>query len=385
MSEVLAVRYSVVIPVYGNKSSLPAVVERLVDLAHPLEGRLEAVFVVDGSPDRSHAILVELLSSGSLTAQVLSLSRNFGSFSAIRAGMASARGDFIAVMAADLQEPVEAIAAFFDLLERDQCDVVFGRREGRADPLLSSLTARTYWWLYRQFVNPEIPVGGIDVFGCTRAVAERVVQFPETHTSLVGLLFWLGYRREFVPYRRLPRHSGKSAWSTRRKLRYLLDSVYAFTDLPIILLQVIGAIGLFVSVAVGIIVFVAWALGAITQPGYTPLMIAIVGSTSALLVALGVVGSYVWRTYENSKGRPLELVATHELFDATVEPEVARPESSRRTDADGNDGVVLRAPSWDLRVLESRRGHPNLGIRPRSPGRPHRTRLQHLRPRLHRE
>jgi glycosyltransferase involved in cell wall biosynthesis len=323
MSHEEPIRYSVVVPVYGNESSLPALVERLIALASSRKGRLEGVFVVDGSPDRSLAVLLDLLSSGTLTAQVLSLSRNFGSFSAIRAGMAAARGDFLAVMAADLQEPVEVVDAFFDKLECDECDVVFGRREGRSDPLMSSLTARTYWWLYRRFVNPEIPVGGIDVFGCTRAVAERVIQFPETHTSLVGLLFWVGYRREFVPYRRQPRHSGRSAWSTRRKLRYLLDSVYAFTDLPIVLLQIVGAIGLIVSLAVGVVVFVAWAMGAIRQPGYTPLMIAIVGSTSALLVALGVVGSYVWRTYENSKGRPLELVATHEVFDPVRESEAA--------------------------------------------------------------
>jgi len=332
MSRHIPVRYSVVVPVYGNEDSLPAVVERLISLASDRSGRLEAVFVIDGSPDRSHVVLLDLLQSGALTAQVLSLSRNFGSFSAIRAGIAAARGEFIAIMAADLQEPVEVVEAFFDKLERDECDVVFGRREGRADPLLSSITARAYWWFYRRFVNPEIPVGGIDIFGCSQAVAKRVIRFPETHTSLVGLLFWVGYRREFVPYRRQPRHSGKSAWSTRRKVRYLLDSVYAFTDLPIVLLQIVGAIGLVVSIGVGIVVFVAWAMGAIKQPGYTPLMIAIVGSTSALLVALGVVGSYVWRTYENSKGRPLELVATHDMFEPVedTEPALAAADRSKR-------------------------------------------------------
>ena len=98
-------------------------------------------------------------------------------------------------------------------------------------------------------------------------------------------------------------------------MRQLFDSIYAFTDLPIILLQVIGFVGTFLSLLIGLIIFLAWLFGAIKQPGYTPIMIAIAGSTSALLLALGVVGSYVWRTYENSKRRPLELVATHEYFE----------------------------------------------------------------------
>ena len=139
--------------------------------------------------------------------------------------------------------------------------------------------------------------------------------FPETHTSLIALLYWLGYRRCYVQYKRQARHSGTSGWTFRRKVRLLFDSVYAFTDLPIILLQIIGFAGTIFSFFIGAMVFTAWLVGWIKQPGYTRIMIAIAFSTSALLLALGVVGSYVWRTYENSKNRPLELVATHEYYE----------------------------------------------------------------------
>ena len=135
------------------------------------------------------------------------------------------------------------------------------------------------------------------------------------HSSLIGLLYWIGFRRKTFPYHRQPRHSGRSGWTFRRKLRYLFDSIYAFTDLPIILLQVLGFLGVVLSFLIGVVVFVAWLIGAVRQPGYTPLMIVIAGSTSAMLLAMGVVGSYVWRAYENSKNRPLELVATHEIFE----------------------------------------------------------------------
>jgi glycosyltransferase involved in cell wall biosynthesis len=311
-------RFSVVVPVYRNRDSLPLVVERLEALAESRTGPLEAVFVVDGSPDDSLDVVRTSLRHSPLHAQVVSLSRNFGSFSAIRAGMAVARGDFVAVMAADLQEPVEVVASFFDALESDECDIAFGARKDRSDPRLSAMSSRAYWWLYRRFVNREVPVGGVDVFGCTREVSQRIIAFPETHTSLVGLLFWVGYRRCFVTYSRGPSLSGRSGWTTRRKLRYLFDSVYAFTDLPVVLLQVVGAVGVFVSLVVGVIVLIAYLMGTVRQPGYTPLMIALLASTSAILLALGVVGSYVWRAYENGKGRPLELTASHELFDGTL-------------------------------------------------------------------
>lgn len=309
------IRYSVVVPIYGNRDSLAALVDRLVELSERRGGGLEGVFVVDGSPDDSLALLKGILSSRTLEAQVLSHSRNFGSASAVRSGLAVARGEYVVVMAADLQEPVEVVESFFDLLEADECDIALGERIGRDDPAASSAMANLYWRFYRQVINREIPTGGVDVFGCTRAIAQRIVSFPETHTSLIALLFWLGYRRRFVKYHRQARHSGTSAFTFRRRLRLLYDSIYAFTDLPIILLQVVGFAGTVLSFFIGVIVFLSWVVGAIKEPGYTPLMIAIAGSTSALLLGLGVVGSYVWRTYENSKRRPLELVATHEYFE----------------------------------------------------------------------
>jgi glycosyltransferase involved in cell wall biosynthesis len=309
------IRYSVVVPIYGNRDSLPTLVDRLLTLAASRDGGLEGVFVVDGSPDDSLEVLRQTLAGSELTAQVLTHSRNFGSFSAVRSGLIVARGEYIGVMAADLQEPAEVVASFFDALEADECDIALGQRIGRDDPASSALASRLYWRIYQRFINPDIPTGGIDVFGCNRAIAQQIVSFPETHTSIIGLIFWLGYRRTFIQYRREPRHSGRSGWTLRRKLRYLFDSIYAFTDLPIILLQVIGFVGTLFSLFIGLVVFVGWLAGAVKEPGYTPLMIAIAGSTSAILLGLGVVGSYVWRSYENSKARPLGLVASHEYYE----------------------------------------------------------------------
>ncbi|MRR12955.1 glycosyltransferase, partial [bacterium] len=244
----------------------------------------------------------------------VSLSRNFGSFAAIRQGLAVAGGPYFAVMAADLQEPPELALEFFRIMRTDEADVVVGRRVGRSDPFLSALAARTFWAVYRHYIQPEVPAGGVDIFGCTKAVRDNLLRLEESNSTLVGLLFWLGFRRAEVPYERQPRQHGSSGWSTRRKVRYLMDSAFAFTDLPISVLLSVGGAGMFISLVLAVVVLLARLSGAIPVLGYTPLALLILFSLSMTLLALGIVGSYVWRTFENSKGRPLYVPLSHQIF-----------------------------------------------------------------------
>jgi glycosyltransferase involved in cell wall biosynthesis len=311
-------RYSVVIPVYRNEQTLAAVVGALAELAGQLDGRLEAVFVVDGSPDGSAVILRKvLMDESSFGAQLIVLSRNFGAFSAVRTGIAAAEGDYVAVMAADLQEPISVIGEFFRALAADDCDVVVGVRAARDDPRFTIVAAQIFWSLFRRFVHRDIPPGGVDVFGCTRQVAHELVRLDESHSSLIGLLYWLGFRRIEVPYVRSARAHGKSSWSMRRRLQYFLDSLFSFTDLPLAVITLAGVVGIGASFVVGMSVLVAWASGAINVAGYTPLMLVVIFMGSLILLALGVTSSYVWRTYENTKGRPSAVPMTIERFPAS--------------------------------------------------------------------
>ena len=127
-------------------------------------------------------------------------------------------------------------------------------------------------------------------------------------SSLVGLLYWVGFRRAEVPYQRLAREHGTSGWSLRKKVRYLLDSIFSFTDLPLSMLIAVGFIGGVLTLAATAVVIVAYLSGSISEPGYTPLMLVILFSTFSLLSALGIVGSYVWRAFENTKRRPSAIV-----------------------------------------------------------------------------
>jgi glycosyltransferase involved in cell wall biosynthesis len=313
---------SLVIPVYRNEASLPELLEALGRVQARLRSRLEVLFVVDGSPDGSVQVLQRLLPDQGFASHLIALSRNFGSFAAIRAGLAQARGDLFAVMAADLQEPPELLVEFERALADGNADVVVGTRRNRADTLATRVLARAFWSLYRRFVHHELPPRGVDVFACNRAFRDQLVALPEANTSLVGLIYWLGFARAEVAYDRAPRRHGRSAWSLPRRFRYSLDSAFAFSDLPIRLMELVGALGLLLAIALGMVVLYAKLSGSIPIPGYaaTVLVIMFFGALNAL--GLGVIGEYVWRAYENGKGRPGFVVARHTRFDpATERPE----------------------------------------------------------------
>jgi polyisoprenyl-phosphate glycosyltransferase len=302
---VSAPRNSLVVPVYGNSDSIEALIEAVGQIESEVEGGLETIFVVDGSPDDSRALLLAGLAGSDLETRVVDHSRNFGSFAAIRTGMSLARGSCIAVMAADLQEPPSLVVEFLRRLGSGEVDVVAGQRVSRDDR--GDTAAKLYWRLYRRFIMGEIPPGGVDVFACTAAVRDTICSLESVHTSLVAQLFWVGYRRELVPYDRLP-SPGPSGWSLRRRLRYLSDSVFAFTDLPVRALWLIGLAGMVLGFLVGLSVLIARAAGAISVPGYTATVLVIVFFGSLNMIGLGIIGSYVWRAYETVKGRPGAIV-----------------------------------------------------------------------------
>ncbi len=313
--------YSLVIPVYKNEDSIELLISTLSQLNKDLGGELELVFVIDGSPDRSQELIEKLLPSSHIQAQVLASSRNFGAFSAIRMGLEAARGTSIAVMSADMQEPPELVKEFFQALDSEEFDIVFGVRSSRDDPWSSTVASQTFWWFYQRFVEPDCPVGGVDMFAMTSSFRDHIVEMREANSSLLGLLFWLGGRRKFVSYHRKAREHGKSAWTLQKKITYLLDSVFAFTDLPVRLMMFIGALGIVLALLLAMVIFTCRLVGVGVVPGYAGTMLTIIFFGALNLFGLGVVGNYSWRSYENTKRRPLNIIANRKSFNVTERDE----------------------------------------------------------------
>lgn len=306
---------SLVIPVYQNEENLPRLFRELEVFATQLPDELEVVFVVDGSPDASLHLLRERLPSWPLRTQLVELSRNFGSFSAIAAGLRRGSGDYFAVLAADVQEPPELVLEFHRLMKSGEFDIVFGYRTGRADPRWSQFLSECFWSLYRHFVVKDMPKGGIDIFGCTRQVRDQLLELQELNTNLIALLFWLGFRRKFVPYERRARLEGRSAWTFGRKLRYAFDSIFSFTDLPIRALLILGATGTIAALAASVIVFVTWLRGSVPVLGYTPLMLVIAFFGGLTALGLGIIGQYLWLSLQNARRRPNFIVRSAGSFE----------------------------------------------------------------------
>ncbi len=307
---------SLIIPIYKNAENISSLLSALKELNQQITN-LEVIFVVDGSPDSSASLLSQFLPTSGLTAQLLLLSRNFGSYAAIRAGLIAARGERFAVMAADLQEPPELVTTFFKVLESEPVDIVIATRESRADPFFSRLASSMFWRLYKKFVVPEMSEGGVDVFGCNRVFRDHLLQLDESHSSLVALLFWMGFRRKVVSYTRLARQHGKSAWTIKKKYNYFKDSVFSFTDVPIKLLTWVGALGILFSVAMALIILIGRLAGWVNVPGYSATVLTIIFFGALNLLGLGIIGTYAWRTYENTKRRPSALVMTQVDFTST--------------------------------------------------------------------
>lgn len=322
--------FSLIIPIFRNEGSITRLLDVVDGLNRSMNGDLEAVFVVDGSPDRCFELLAASLPQREFRSQLVALSRNFGSFPAITAGLSCARGDLFGVMAADLQEPPELILEFRERLLGGDCDVVVGTRARRSDGLGTSLASAIFWGVYRRLVQPEVPRGGVDVFACNRLVRDHLLHLKERNTTLVGLLFWMGFRRAEVAYERAARLDGASAWSFSRRLRYLLDSTFAFSDLPVRTLSVFGLAGIALSLILATIVLASKLTGKIQVPGYTATVLTVMFFGGLNSLGIGILGEYLWRTFENTKGRPQYIAAIHETFGpgpATERASTATPPS----------------------------------------------------------
>jgi glycosyltransferase involved in cell wall biosynthesis len=318
---------SLVIPVYRNEASIPELIGAIDGMRGRIPGQFEAVFVVDGSPDRSAHLLGAALPTCPFESQLVLLSRNFGSFAAIAAGLQAGRGDFFAVMAADLQEPPQLIVEFFERLVGGDADLVVGAREHRDDPWSSRVASSMFWRVFRLVGQSEMPSGGVDVFGCTRRFRDHLLSLQERNSTLVGLLFWLGFRRIEIPYRRRSRRHGRSAWSFARKTRYLLDSIFAFSDLPLRILWIAGCLGVGLSLLLGTAVIIAKASG-LTPPGYAATVLVVMFFGGLNSAGIGLLGEYLWRTFENTKNRPLFVVASSTAWGPARQVEGAAPKES---------------------------------------------------------
>jgi glycosyltransferase involved in cell wall biosynthesis len=296
---------SLVVPVYHNAPSLPHLLSKFQELAsrNPHD-QFEFIFVDDGSRDNSFGVLQEL-AAHDRRVQVIKLSRNFGSNAAMLAGLTRSRGQAVAVISADLQDPPELIDEML-IHWRQGRKVVLAARTSREDPALTALLAKIFYVLFRYSAIKSMPKGGFDFFLIDHQVSDLIKNIQESNAYLMGLILWLGFDPKVLSYHRHERAKeyGRSMWTLAKKLNYFVDSFVAFSYIPVRVASLLGitlsAVGLLY--ALGIVLFRVF-YGA-PVPGWTSLMVVLLIVSGAQLLMTGILGEYLCRNLDETRRRP---------------------------------------------------------------------------------
>jgi polyisoprenyl-phosphate glycosyltransferase len=295
---------SVVAPVYNEEATIDEFYGRV---AASLEGLpFELVLVDDGSSDGSPMAL-ERLASHDPRVRVVYLSRNFGHQTALTAGLDHARGDAVVMLDADLQDPPELIRTMLDHW-RAGCDVVYAVREQREGESRFKLsTARWFYALFDKLAQVELQPNSGDFRLLDRRPLDALLSMRERNRFLRGMTVWVGYTQAAVPYRRDARYAGETKYTLPKMLRFSLDAISSFSHRP---LQLATLLGFLISTLafIAIPVVVALRLAGSYLPGFGSVTILVLLLGGIELIAIGIIGEYVGRIYDEVKGRPLYLV-----------------------------------------------------------------------------
>lgn len=295
---------SIITPAFNEALNLPALYDRLVETMQALGVAWEWVVVDDHSRDDTFAV-IERLALADPRVKGIRLARNSGSHAAIICALHQVTGDAAVMMAADLQDPPETIGPMLDHWRRG-VQVVWAVRRGQPGKGRGALFSSVYYWIMRHVVGmKEMPTRGTDFFLIDRLVIDAVRRFRERNISVLALIMWLGYRQEYLEYDKHQRAQGTSGWSVTKKVKLVVDSITSFSEFPIRLCSYGG-------IAIGVVGLIVAVFGIVLLPSLGAALLLVMGLVLGLaglqLLALGVVGEYVWRALDEARGRPAWLV-----------------------------------------------------------------------------
>ncbi len=302
-------KLSVIIPCYYNEANIPVTAATLIanEQRFPADVIFEYIMVDDGSKDNTIQALKAFKQQYPQKVTIVKLSGNFGSYNAIQAGMLYATGDCTVVIAADLQDPPELMVTMMEHW-RSGIKLVLANRQNRNDPFLSKLFATSYQKLIRKYALPNLPQGGFDYCLFDKQLREQVVEMKEKNTHSLYLLVWLNYTYVSIPYTRAERSIGKSRWTLKKKIKLFIDSFVSFSYTPLRFITVSGLLLGTVSMLYALYVLYAKLTGHVDVQGWTAMMLVFLLVSSFQMMALGIIGEYLWRNLEASRKRPAYVV-----------------------------------------------------------------------------
>ncbi|MDF7810178.1 glycosyltransferase family 2 protein [Hymenobacter sp. YC55] len=302
-------KLSVIVPCYFNEDNIPVTVRELIanEGRFPPEVEFEYVFVDDGSRDQTLQALLTARKQYPDRIQVVELVGNVGSYNAIVAGMAQAGGDCMAIITADMQDPPELMVQMYQYWQQG-FKLVIGNRQDRQETGLSKWMSELFHWLMKHMALRNIPDGGFDFVFFDRQVRDEIVRMQERNSNIFYLMVWLGYSYVNIPYVRRKREIGKSRWTLQKKLKLFIDSLLSFSFSPIRAISVVGLLLGVTALLYGLYVIGLRIFAPQGPAGWTTLMVVVLFVSAFQMIALGIIGEYVWRGMDAARNRPLYVV-----------------------------------------------------------------------------
>ena len=300
-------RLCVIVPVYNEAAVLPLLMPRLDSALASLPATIEVLFVDDGSRDATPQELARIANNDARV-RVLRLARNFGKEAAMTAGLDHADADAVVILDADLQDPPEVIREFWAQFEQG-ADVVYGVRASRAgESWLKRFTAATFYRLIDRMSDTPIPRDTGDFRLLSRRAVEALRLLRERHRFMKGLFGWVGFTQVPVRYHREPRAAGSSKFNFWKLWNFALEGFTSFSTVPLRIATYVGLLTATVAFGYGTVIIAKTLLYGEAVRGYPSLMTVVLFLGGVQLVALGIIGEYLGRMYEESKRRPLYLL-----------------------------------------------------------------------------
>jgi len=309
---------SLIVPCYNEEEALPYLYKAISDVRASMSDRnFEFIFVNDGSKDNTSGVIKKLASEDKDVRYVL-FSRNFGKEAAMYAGLEKSRGDYVAIMDADMQDPPALIPEMVSILDSDEADIVAARRVTRkGEPKIRSFFARRFYKLINRMTEVEIADGARDFRLMKRCVVDAIISVSERQRFSKGIFAWVGFRTRWIEHENVERVAGETKWSFWKLFKYAVDGIVAFTTAPLRLATYSGLF--FALLAFGYLVyyFVRAVILRIYNdvPGYPSLLCFILFIGGLILMALGILGEYIGRTFIETKQRPIYIKAEEDTND----------------------------------------------------------------------
>ena len=302
-------KISIIVPCYNEEEAMPIFYEEIVKVAKNMKKvDFEFIFVNDGSKDRTLDVARQLHEKDERVRYV-SFSRNFGKEAGMLAGLEAARGDYVAIMDVDLQDPPHLIEEMYETLKIEDYDCVATRRVSRdGEPPIRSFFARCYYKLINKISKTEIVDGARDFRLMTRQMVDSILELKEYNRFSKGIFSWVGYNTKWLEYKNVERVAGTTKWSFWKLFLYSLESIVAFSTVPLSIAAVMGI--LFCLIAFIMIIFIVVKTLTVGDPvaGWPSLVCIIFFVSGVQLFCLGVIGQYLAKTYLEVKNRPVYII-----------------------------------------------------------------------------